>query len=123
MRWKVLVADDDKLIRQAVSDVLADDDQYGVLVASDGDEAIQVCLAEQPDLILLDLNLPKKDGWAVCRFLKNNPTTAHMYVVALSGLTQDSVRRKTLQTGVDAFIKKPFRARHLLDVMEELLGE
>ena len=75
-----------------------------------------------PDLIFLDLNLPKTDGWAVCRFLKMSSVTDHIKVVILTGLTQESVRQKTLQFGPDAIIEKPFRAREILDILDELLN-
>ena len=120
---KVLVADDDRLIRQTVSDILATDDRYQVVLAADGDEAQRAALLEMPDLIFLDLSLPKIDGWSVCRFLKMSSATDHIKVVILTGLTQDSVRQKTLQFGPDAIIEKPFRARQILDILDELLDE
>ena len=118
---KVLVADDDILIRQAVSDILATDDRYQVMLAADGDEAQRTALLEMPDLIFLDLSLPKVDGWSVCRFLKMSAATDHIKIVIITGLTQESVRQKTLQYGPDAIIEKPFRAREILDILDELL--
>ena len=118
---KVLVADDDALIRQAMSDILATDDRCQVLLAADGDEAQRVSLLETPDLIFLDLNLPKIDGWSVCRFLKMSSATDQIKVVILTGLTQESVREKSIQFGPDGFIEKPFRAREILDIVNELL--
>ena len=122
MDWKVLVADDDKLIRETVSDFLASDKRCQVITATDGEEAQKLALVETPDLIFLDLNLPKVDGWEVCRFLKMSPVTAHIKLVILTGLIQESVRQRTLQFGPDAFILKPFRAQEILDVLENLLG-
>ena len=118
---KVLVADDDILIRQAVSDILATDDRNQVVLAEDGYEAQRVALLEMPDLIFLDLSLPKVDGWSVCRFLKMSAATDHIKIVIITGLTQESVRQKTLQYGPDAIIEKPFRAREILDILDELL--
>lgn len=118
---KVLMADDDTLIRQAVSDILATDDRYQVVLAADGDDAQRAALLEMPDLILLGLNLPKIDGWAVCRFLKMSSAIDHIKVVILTGLTQESVRQKTLQLGPDAIIEKPFRIRGILDILDDLL--
>ena len=118
---KILVADDDALIRQTVSDILATDDRCQVLLAADGDEAQRAALLEMPDLIFLDLNLPKIDGWSVCRFLKMSSATDKIKVVILTGLTQESVLQKTLEFGPDAFIEKPFRVREILDILDELL--
>ena len=118
---KVLIADDDPVIRQTVSDILATDERYEVLLASDGDEAQRESLLGMTDLIFLDLNLPKIDGWSVCRFLKMSQATNQIKIVILTGLTQDSVRQKSLQFGPDGFVEKPFRAREILGILDELL--
>ena len=122
MIWKVLIVDDDRLIRESISDILATDNRYQVIMAADGEEAKKLALEESPALIFLDLNLPKVDGWEVCRFVKNSPLTSpNIKVVIITGLIQESVRQKTLQFGPDAIILKPFRPQEIRDVWENLL--
>ncbi len=118
---KILVADDDSVIRQTVSDIIATNSRYEVVLAADGDEAQRVALLDSPDLIFLDLNLPKIDGWSVCRFLKMSSATDQIKVVILTGLVQGSVRERTLEFGPDAIIEKPFLARQILEIMDQLL--
>ena len=85
------------------------------------DDAEREALLEMPDLIFLDLNLPKIDGWSVCRFLKMSQATDQIKVVILTGLTQESVREKSLQFGPDGFVEKHFRAEEILYLLDELL--
>lgn len=120
---KILVADDDGAIRQSISDIIATDSRYEVMLAADGDEAQRVALLDSPDLIFLDLNLPKIDGWSVCRFLKMSAATDQIKVVIITGLVQGSVRERTLEFGPDAIIEKPFRARQILEIMDQLLAD
>ena len=117
---KVLVADDDRLIREAMSAIMATDDRYQVMTAADGEAAQQIALLEIPDLIFLDLHLPKVDGWEVCRFLKMSSATVHIKLVIISGATQDLIL-KTVQFAPDAILVKPFRAQQILDVLGNLL--
>ena len=120
---KILVVDDDSVILQTVSDIIATDSRYEVMLAEDGDEAQRMALLDNPDLIFLDLNLPKFDGWSVCRFLKMSAATDQIKIVILTGLVQGSVRQKTLEFGPDAIIEKPFLARQILEIMDQLLVE
>lgn len=80
---------------------------YSVLTASNGFEAIEVAKAEQPDMILLDVMMPKMDGFEACRHLKADPETAHIPVVMVTALDQPTDRVRGLEVGADDFLTKP----------------
>ncbi len=80
---------------------------YTVLTASNGFEAIEVAKAEQPDMILLDVMMPKMDGFEACARLKSDPTTAHIPVVMVTALDQPTDRVRGLDAGADDFLTKP----------------
>ena len=80
---------------------------YSVLTASNGYDAIEVARAEQPDLILLDVMMPKMDGFEACRRLKADPTTTHIPVVMVTALDQPTDRVRGLEVGADDFLTKP----------------
>jgi len=80
---------------------------YTVLTAYNGFEAIEVAKAEQPDMILLDVMMPKMDGFEACRRLKADPTTAHIPVVMVTALDQPTDRVRGLEVGADDFLTKP----------------
>ena len=80
---------------------------YSVLTASNGFEAIEVARAEQPDLILLDVMMPKMDGFEACKRLKSDPMTAHIPVVMVTALDQPTDRVRGLEVGADDFLTKP----------------
>jgi len=102
---RVLLAEDDRFLRKAAEASLR---RHGftVLTASDGEEALRVARAEVPDLILLDLIMPKMQGFEVLRALKDNPKTSPIPVIVLSNLGQDSdVKGATEAGALDYFIK------------------
>lgn len=80
---------------------------YSVLTASNGFEAIEVAKAEQPDMILLDVMMPKMDGFEACKRLKADPETAHIPVVMVTALDQPTDRVRGLEVGADDFLTKP----------------
>jgi CheY-like chemotaxis protein len=85
-----------------------------VITASDGLEALEQ-VARQPDLILLDLMLPRLDGFEVARRLKADPHTRQIPILALTALTRPSEQREALAAGCDALLVKPFETTHLVD--------
>lgn len=116
----VLVVDDSptaqRLIRSAV-----EAGGYRVLTASDGDEAIDVAQREQPDLVVLDIILPKKNGFQVCRHLKGLPETSGIKVVLLSSKTHEMDILWGKRQGADGYLTKPFESDQLLDCIEAAL--
>jgi two-component system alkaline phosphatase synthesis response regulator PhoP len=109
---KVLVCDDERYILEAVS-YLVREEGYGVLTAENGEQALQLARAELPDLIVLDISLPKMDGNAVCRELKSDPATQGIYIIVLTARGQERDMRESYQCGADDYVTKPFSPRSL----------
>ena len=120
----VLVVDDTETNIDILMDILADD--YDVVVAMDGEGALEAVDEDTPDLVLLDIMMPDMDGFEVCKRLKENPETAGIPVIFLSALTDDEDKQKGFDLGAIDFITKPFDPeeiqtkvkQHLLASME-----
>lgn len=97
--------------------------QYRVLEAGSGTEAIAQAEAHQPDLVLLDVALPDHDGFWVCHELKNGVRTAHIPVIMLTAMSLPSDRQRALQAGADGYIVKPFSPRALLEELDHRLAQ
>ena len=102
---RILVIEDERPLRVAVSDSLKDEG-YRVLTAADGEEGLQLALTERPNLILLDVMLPKMDGFALCRELRRQNQEVPVLMLTAKGLVDDRV--KGLDAGADDYIVKPF---------------
>ena len=122
MSIKILLADDEERILGLVKATLGVDDRYDVALASDGEEALKLCREEPPDLVFLDLLMPKVDGFTVCKELKEAPETSGIKVVMLTAMAQEVDRRTALRIGADDYITKPFSPTVLLSKVEELLS-
>jgi len=96
---------------------------YEVLEAYDGEEGLRVARKEKPDLILLDIMLPLKDGYEVCRELKNDPGYSDIPVILFSAKVEETDVEKGGEAGADAYITKPFESTVLVDEIEALLSE
>jgi len=120
---RVLVVDDDKVIQQLL-EVNLELEGYEVVKASNGEEALKMVQDIRPDLILLDVMMPKLDGREVCRRIKSDPLTAETPIIFLSARAQDMDVNSGLELGASAYITKPFDPVDLLDtVMRVLSGE
>ena len=122
MTKKVLLADDEEDILVLVSATLGGDDRYSLVLARDGEEALQRAREEKPDLILLDVMMPKMDGFEVCSVLKSESDTKHVKIVMLTAMAQELDKQKAEQAGADFYFTKPFSPTALLNKVEELLG-
>jgi CheY-like chemotaxis protein len=91
-------------------------------VAVDGEEGVQAAMAELPDLILMDLSLPKMDGWTATGHIKKNPKLASVPVIALTAHAMVGDREKALAAGCDDYISKPIDLRELANKLQEYLG-
>jgi CheY-like chemotaxis protein len=105
-KLKVLVADDEASVRLTVSKLLGE--EYTVLQARDGKEAIAMTLVEKPDIILLDVMMPNVDGYTACSTIKQEKSTKTIPVVMLTALDFDLNRELAIQIGANAYITKPF---------------
>jgi len=113
------VTDDEENIRSLVSDMLGKD--YVVLVASDGREAVDMARSQQPDLILLDILMPKMDGYTACNKIKKDPVTKEIPVVMLSAIDHELNVKLSQEMGASGYVTKPFSPRDLLDTIDRLL--
>jgi DNA-binding response OmpR family regulator len=118
---RVLVVDDDRVIQQLL-EVNLELEGYEVAKASDGEEAIRMVHAFAPDIVLLDVMMPKFDGREVCRRIKADPTTEHIPVIFLSARAQDMDVNSGLELGASAYLTKPFDPVDLLETVEKVLS-
>ena len=118
----ILLADDEEGILALLSATLEGDQRYGLLMARDGEEALNICREQKPDVMFLDLRMPKLDGCEVCRALKQDPLTADIKVIVLTAMAQEGDRDKALEAGADDYLTKPFSPRVLLEKATEYLN-
>ena len=118
-KGKILVVDDEAAIRKSLETRLAANG-YSVLTAADGEEALQLTHSQHPDLILIDLMLPKIDGWRVCQQLKTDANFKHVPIIILSGLLQEDDDQPDVELA-DAYLAKPFQPEQLLATVKKLL--
>ena len=119
-KGKILVVDDEEHILELIRYNL-DASGYEVIEASDGDDAVKKAINEVPDLILLDLMLPGKDGYDVCRELRSNGKTKAVPIIMLTAKSQDLDKIMGLEYGADDYIIKPFNPMELLLRIKALL--
>ncbi len=119
MAAKVLAVDDDPVIQRLLQ-VNLEMEGYEVELAGDGEEALERVRSFRPDIVLLDIMMPKKDGWEVCAAIKSDPELGRTPVVFLSARAQDSDLERGTGLGADAYITKPFDPIDLLDLVAEL---
>ncbi|AWM35653.1 Alkaline phosphatase synthesis transcriptional regulatory protein PhoP [Gemmata obscuriglobus] len=109
----ILVVDDSPTEQRVVVSALQAKG-YRVITAADGDEAIEKAGREQPRLIVLDVVMPKKNGYQVCRQLKSAPETQHIKVLMLTTKNQDADKFWGMKQGADAYLTKPFASDELI---------
>ena len=119
-RKRILVVDDEIYIVHILEFSLTMEG-YSILTASDGEEALRVIESERPDLIVLDIMMPKLDGYEVCRRLRQDEQFQELPVILLSAKGRPIDREAGLQAGADDYITKPFSPRKLLEKIRELL--
>jgi two-component system, cell cycle response regulator DivK len=120
MSKRILVVEDNPDNRILVTDVLASM-KYEVLVAMDGEEGVTLAESSVPDLILMDLSLPKMDGWTAAKKIKTNPTLAHIPIIALTAHAMVGDREKALEAGCDDYVSKPIDLRELSSKLTHFL--
>ena len=122
-RRVVLVVDDEPTVRAMVhASIRARGADYRLAEASTADEALRMARSEPPDLVLLDVALPDRDGFWVCGELKRDSTTASIPVVMLTAMGLDSDRERAMAAGADGYIVKPFSPRALVEELDRRLG-
>ena len=122
MKKKILLVDDEPLLLEMVVMRLEAND-YEVVCAVDGQEALDKVHREKPDLIILDIMLPKIDGYKVCRMLKFDEKYKKIPIILFSARAQQSDIKLGQEVGADAYLVKPFEAEVLLARISELLKD
>ena len=121
MPHRVLVVEDEPNIADSLS-FLMKRAGFDVRIARDGDTAIRMIESGLPDLVLLDVMLPRRDGYDVCRAIRANPAWNQVRVLMLTARGQDPDRAKGLELGADDYIIKPFSTREIVDRVCQALG-
>ncbi len=117
----LLIADDEPYLIRSLSYVLQREG-YRVESAVDGQEAMAKIEALRPDLVFLDLMLPRLDGFQICRRVKDRPDLRSIYVIILTAKGQQEDRQKGLQAGADAFMTKPFSPKEIIQKLRQIFG-
>ncbi|MFH1681711.1 MAG: response regulator [Candidatus Eisenbacteria bacterium] len=121
MGKKILVVDDEVYILH-ILDFSLGAEGYEVLTAADGEEALRVARTEKPDLIVLDIMMPKVDGFEACRRLKADPETSPIPVILLTAKGREVDRQMGMEVGADDYIVKPLSPIRLIEKIENYLN-
>lgn len=117
---KILIVDDEQDLTSMMK-VRLEAAGYETSVAYDGQEGLEKARREKPDLVILDLMLPKIDGYKVCRMLKFDEKYKNIPIIMFTARAQERNEKLGYETGADAYIIKPFESQVLLDKIKELL--
>ena len=120
-RAKILIVDDSRNIRKLLSVVLKNG-KYAIIESGDGNEALEKARKEKPDLILLDVIIPGKDGIRVCREIKADKRTKNIPLIVITSDTSGETRQKAISEGAAAFITKPFEPKEIREAVKKHLS-
>jgi two-component system alkaline phosphatase synthesis response regulator PhoP len=121
-KGKILVVDDEIYIVH-ILDFSLGMEGYEVITALDGEQALEKVKTEKPDLIVLDIMMPKLDGYEVCKNIKSSAETQHIPVILLSAKGRNVDQKLGFDVGADDYITKPFSPRKLVERINQLLGQ
>jgi len=121
MSNRILIADDEQNIVISL-EFLMKREGFQVSVANDGEEALARIRSDKPDLVLLDVMMPKKTGFEVCQEVKSDPALQAVKILMLTAKGRDTEVAKGLAMGADAYMTKPFSTRELVAKVKSLLG-
>ena len=116
----VLVVDDDPFIRKLVATTLGDVGGFELAEAGDGVEALEVATKATPELVFLDIDMPRLDGYETCRRLRECPNTKNATVVMLTAAVGEPAESEAEEAGADLFLTKPFSPLELLRLVHDL---
>jgi CheY-like chemotaxis protein len=124
MARSILIVDDEQHIRLLIEQALEElaDDGVDLFTAADGEEALEVIEAQHPDLVFLDVMMPRKNGFDVCRAVKQDLGLTDTHVVLLTAKGQAYDREQGLAAGADAYLTKPFDPDQLLELARGVVG-
>ncbi|MGI8946047.1 MAG: response regulator [Thermoleophilaceae bacterium] len=116
----VLIVDDDPFVRKLIVTTLGDVAELELMEAADGIEAVEIARRERPELVFLDIDVPRLDGIEACRRLREQPGSDGVTIVMLTAATSDAAERAAEMAGADLFLSKPFSPLALLRLVDEL---
>ena len=119
----VLYVEDNEFNRKIVRDLLAATTSYRLIEASDGEMGVATALRETPDLILIDIQMPKLNGLEATRMLRADSKTAHIPIIVITSFALSGDEKKAMDAGASAYIAKPYSPRELLAQIHKLLPE
>jgi two-component system alkaline phosphatase synthesis response regulator PhoP len=124
MAPKILIVDDEAYIRLLIEQALEELEDEGVelLTADNGEEALETIKEEKPDLVFLDVMMPKMNGFDVCHAVKHELGLKNVYIVILTAKGQEVDKQKGQTVGVDTYMTKPFDPDELFEKAAEVLG-
>ena len=122
MTRKVILNVEDNEANRKIVRYLFTSKGYKVIEAMDGEEGVRMAEQERPDIILMDVQLPKMDGYEATRRIKANPALREIPIIAVTSFALSGDNVKAMEAGCDDYIAKPFKPRNLLEKVEKLLG-
>lgn len=124
MPKKILIVDDEvhiKMLLEQTLEELEDDYDVELFTASDGEEGLEFIRSERPDLVFLDIMMPKMNGYEVCRIVMDDAELNHIKIILLTAKGQEVDRKQGLELGAEMYMTKPFDPDEILKVSKELL--
>ncbi len=120
MKEKILIVEDNPLNMRLLEMVLRAKN-YTLLRATDGEAALNMAMRERPDLIIMDIQLPKMNGLEVTRKLRETPAFSHTPIIGVTAYAMKGDREKVIESGCDAYLSKPIHTRELPEMIAEML--
>ena len=121
MKKKILVVDDEEKITELIQWIL-EEENFQVITAKSGKEALDKMRNYAPDLIILDIMMPEMDGWQVCREIRKDPVYKRLPIIIVTIKTSNEDQIKGLNIGADAYLPKPFNPHELIERTKLLLN-
>ncbi|NEP61229.1 MAG: response regulator [Symploca sp. SIO2G7] len=124
MSQKILIVDDEHYIRMLLEETLEELEDEGVelLIASNGAEALETIKTEKPELVFLDVMMPKMNGFDVCNIVKNELKLTNIHIIMLTAKGQEFDKQKGQEVGADLYMTKPFDPDEVVEKSLEILG-
>ena len=122
MAQRILIADDEENIVISL-EFLMKREGFEVLIARDGEQALEMIRAELPDLVLLDVMMPKKSGFEVCQEVKTDPQLRAVKILMLTAKGRETEIAKGLALGADSYVTKPFSTKDLVERVRGMLAD
>ena len=121
---KILIVDDEPHIRLLLEQTLEELEEKGVtlLLADNGESAVEIIRKERPNLVLLDIMMPKLNGFDVCNTVKNELNMKDVYIIMLTAKGQEFDKKRGEQAGADVYMTKPFNPDAIVEMVSNVLG-